>query len=49
VTELLRDDYGYVGSVDLVRKRLAVLRPKTERAAQKTGYRPGQVLQVRCV
>jgi transposase len=46
VTELLRDDYGYVGSVDLVRKRLALLRPKTERAAQKTGYRPGQVLQV---
>lgn len=46
VTELLRDDYGYVGSVDLVRKRLAVLRPKVERPAQKTGYRPGQVLQV---
>jgi transposase len=46
VTELLRDDYGYVGSVDLVRKRLAVLRPKAERPAQKTGYRPGQVLQV---
>jgi len=46
VTELLRDDYGYVGSVDLVRKRLAVLRPKAERAAQKTGYRPGQVLQI---
>jgi transposase len=46
VTELLREDYGYVGSVDLVRKRLAVLRPKAERPAQKTGYRPGQVLQV---
>jgi len=46
VTEILRDDYGYQGSVDLVRKRLAVLRPRSERPAQKTGYRPGQVLQV---
>ncbi len=46
VTEILRDDYGYVGSVDLVRKRLAQLRPRSERPAQKTGYRPGQVLQV---
>ena len=46
VTELLRDDYGYTGSVDLVRKRLAVLRPNPQRAAQRTGYRPGQVMQV---
>ena len=46
VTEILRDDYGYEGSVDLVRKRLAVLRPRSERPAQRTGYRPGQVLQV---
>jgi transposase len=47
LTELLRDDYGYRGSVDLVRKRLARLRPRTvERAAQRTGYRPGQVMQV---
>jgi transposase len=46
VTEILRDDYGYAGSVDLVRKRLAELRPKVERPAQKTGYRPGQVMQV---
>jgi transposase len=46
VTEILRDDYGYAGSVDLVRKRLAELRPRSERAAQRTGYRPGQVLQV---
>jgi transposase len=45
-TELLRDDYGYQGSVDLVRRRLAELRPKTVRAAQETGYRPGQVMQV---
>src|SRR4051794_13807288 len=47
LTELLREDYGYVGGVDLVRKRLAALRPRQgERPAQKTGYRPGQVLQV---
>jgi transposase len=46
VTELLRDDYGYVGSVDLVRRRLAVLRPHQERPAQRTGYRPGQVMQL---
>ena len=47
VTEMLRDDYGYVGSVDLVRRRMAALRPPGgERAAQRTGYRPGQVMQV---
>ena len=46
VTEIVRDDYGYAGSVDLVRKRLAALRPRPHRAAQRTGYRPGQVLQV---
>ncbi len=46
VTELLRADYGYSGSVDLVRKRLAELRPRSDRPAQKTGYRPGQVVQV---
>ena len=46
VTELLRDDYGYAGSVDLVRKRMAMLRPRAVRPAQRTGYRPGQVLQV---
>jgi len=46
VTEILRDDYGYSGSVDLVRKRLAALRPRSERPAQKTGYPPGQVLRV---
>lgn len=46
LTEILREDYGYTGSVDLVRKRLAELRPRAERAAQKTGYRPGQVMQV---
>jgi transposase len=46
VTEILRDDHGYVGSVDLVKKRLAKLRPSKARAAQRTGYRPGQVLQL---
>ena len=46
VTEMLREEHGYTGSVDLVRKRLAQLRPAGERAAQRTGYRPGQVLQV---
>jgi transposase len=46
VTELLRDDYGYAGSVDLVRRRMAALRPRAERPAQRTSYRPGQVMQV---
>src|SRR4051794_41683698 len=46
VTEILRADYGYAGSVDLVKKRLARLRPSQVRPAQKTGYRPGQVLQL---
>jgi transposase len=46
VTEILRVDYGYGGSVDLVKKRLAKLRPSKVRPAQKTGYRPGQVLQL---
>jgi transposase len=46
VTEILREDHGYAGSVDLVRKRLAGLRPRPVRPAQRTGYRPGQVLQL---
>ena len=46
VTEILREDHGYTGSVDLVRRRLAQLRPKRVRPAQRTGYRPGQVLQI---
>jgi transposase len=45
-TELLRDEYGYVGSVDLVKRRLRELRPREVRPAQRTGYRPGQVLQL---
>ncbi|MEO8687233.1 MAG: hypothetical protein ABI611_03310 [Solirubrobacteraceae bacterium] len=46
VTEILREDYGYEGSVDLVKKRLARMRPSTARPAQKTRYRPGQVMQL---
>ena len=45
LTELLRDEHGYEGSVDLVRRRLQELRPREERPAQRTGYRPGQVVQ----
>jgi len=45
-TELLRDEYGYAGSVDLVKRRLRELRPPSGRPAQRTGYRPGQVLQL---
>jgi transposase len=46
MTEILREDHGYTGSVDLVKRRLAKLRPAPIRAAQRTGYRPGQVLQI---
>ncbi len=46
VTELLRADYAYSGSIDLVRKRMALLRPCAVRPAQRTGYRPAQVMQV---
>jgi transposase len=45
-TEVLRSEYGYDGSVDLVKRRLRELRPKSVRPAQRTGYRPGQVLQL---
>ena len=45
LTELLRDEHGYLGSVDLVRRKLQSLRPRLERPAQRTGYRPGQVVQ----
>jgi transposase len=45
-TELLREEYGYEGSVDLVKRRLRELRPPRARPAQRTGYRPGQVLQL---
>lgn len=46
MTDILRDDYGYEGSVDVVKRRLRELRPPAERPAQRTGYRPGQVLQL---
>ena len=45
MTELLGDEHDYRGSVDLVRRKLQTLRPCEERAAQRTGYRPGQVVQ----
>jgi transposase len=45
-TELLREEYGYDGSVDLVKRRLRELRPRQVRPAQRTSYRPGQVLQL---
>ncbi|GAC1532539.1 MAG: IS21-like element ISMbo1 family transposase [Thermoleophilaceae bacterium] len=46
MTDILRDDHGYEGSVDVVKRRLRALRPPSERPAQRTGYRPGQVLQL---
>jgi transposase len=45
MTEILRE-HGYAGSVDVVKRRLRELRPPKERPAQRTGYRPGQVLQL---
>jgi hypothetical protein len=45
VTEILRDHYGYGGSVDLVGKRLAALRSREERPAERTGYWPWQVMR----
>ncbi len=44
--EILRSDYGYTGSLRLVQAHLKRLRPSTVRPAQRTGYRPGQVLQL---
>jgi transposase len=46
LTEILRADYGYTGSLRLVQARLQELRPRPVRPAQRTGYRPGQVLQL---
>jgi transposase len=46
LTEILRDEYGYTGSVRLVQEHVSRLRPSTVRPAQRTGYRPGQVLQL---
>jgi transposase len=46
LSEILRDEYGYAGSVRLVQEHLQRLRPRAVRPAQRTGYRPGQVLQL---
>jgi transposase len=46
MTDILRDDHGYEGSVDVVKRRLRELRRPRERPAQRTAYRPGQVLQL---
>jgi transposase len=46
VAEILHADYGFTGSERLVREHLRRLRPSQARAAQRTGYRPGQVLQL---
>lgn len=45
MTQILRS-HGYEGSERVVRRRLAELRPPVVRAAQRTGYAPGQVAQV---
>jgi transposase len=45
MTEILRE-HGYDGSIDIVKRRLRELRPPAGRPAQRTGYRPGQVLQL---
>jgi transposase len=44
MTDILRE-HGYAGSVDLVKRRLRTLRAPTARPAQRTGYRPAQVMQ----
>jgi transposase len=44
-TAVLRE-WGYAGSVGIVRRRLRELRPCEVRPAQRTGYRPGQVMQL---
>ncbi len=46
LTEILREEYGYTGSVRLVQAHVQRLRPRVARPAQRTGYRPGQVLQL---
>jgi transposase len=46
LSEILREEYGYDGSVRLVQARLQELRPRPVRPAQRTSYRPGQVLQL---
>jgi transcriptional regulator with XRE-family HTH domain len=41
VTEILRDDYGYAGSIDLVRKRMAAIPPREVRPPQPHGLSAG--------
>ncbi|MCC6832634.1 MAG: IS21 family transposase [Thermoleophilia bacterium] len=45
MTEILRG-HGFEGSERVVRRRLRELRPPVVRAAQRTGYAPGQVAQI---
>ena len=45
VTEMLRDEHGYDGLGRSGPAAAAALRPREERPAQRTGYRPGQVVQ----
>jgi transposase len=45
MTEILRE-HGYEGSVDVVKRRMRQLRPPVKRPAQRTGYHPGQVMQL---
>jgi transposase len=46
VAEILRLEHGFCGSERLVREHLRRLRPSSVRPAQRTGYRPAQVLQL---
>jgi transposase len=46
VVEILRLEHGFSGSERLVREHLRRLRPSSVRPAQRTGYRPAQVLQL---
>ena len=46
VAEILRLEHGFSGSERLVREHLRRLRPPSVRPAQRTGYRPAQVLQL---
>ncbi len=46
LAEILSSEYGYTGSLRLVQTHLQRLRRSSVRPAQRTGYRPGQVLQL---
>jgi transposase len=49
VTQILRENFGYGGSVDLVKRRLALLRPSPVRPRHPKSCRPGQVMQLQWV